>query len=193
MRICLPRIIRQISLWLSFTPLFYSNCWASGFLNEESPWSLIFKFLNVAIFLVIIYKLGAKKTAEFLRDRRQRAKSQIEGALQKEDEAAKMLREWKEKMADAEEEARKVVEASMAEGESLREKALKEAEEEAKRILEQAKVAADEEAKKTKELLVKELAALSALRAEILLKENLDSERQEKLIEECLRKMEGLS
>jgi F0F1-type ATP synthase membrane subunit b/b' len=59
--------------------------------------------------------------------------------------------------------------------------------------LEQAKVAANEEAKKTKELLVKELAALSALRAEILLKENLDSERQEKLIEECLRKMEGLS
>jgi F-type H+-transporting ATPase subunit b len=169
------------------------NGWASESVRGESPWSIVFKFLNVAIFVAILYKLGAKKIGEFFRVRRQRAQEAIEAASQKEEEAGRLLREWKEKVARAEEEASKIVEASIIEGKNLREKILKEAEEEARKIAEQAKVAANEEVKKTREKLGKELAALSSSKAEILLKENLDSDQQRRLVEEFVRRLEDIS
>jgi ATP synthase F0 subunit b len=168
------------------------TCVASESSGEESAWPLIFKFLNIAIFVAILYKLGAKKIGEFFRERRQRVRGAIEAAAKKEDEAGRLLEEWREKVAQAEEEAMRIVEASVVEGKSLKEKILKEAEEAAKRIVEQAKIAAEEEAKKTREMLGRELAALSAAKAEILLRENLGPEHQERFIEEFLRKLEDI-
>ncbi|MCX5886800.1 MAG: ATP synthase F0 subunit B, partial [Proteobacteria bacterium] len=153
----------------------------------------LFKFLNVAIFVAIIYKLGAKKIGEFFKNRRQRAREAIEGAAGKEGEAARQLKEWNERVAGAEEEAKKIVEASGAEGRNLKAKILREAEEEARAILEQARVAAAEEVKRTKAMLGKELAAISASKAEALLREKMTPEHHKKLIEELLRKMEDLS
>jgi F0F1-type ATP synthase membrane subunit b/b' len=160
-----------------------SVSWASEQATGESPWSLFFKFLNVAIFVAIIYKLGAKKIGEFFKNRRQRAREAIEGAAGKEGEAARQLKEWNERVAGAEEEVKKIVEASVAEGRNLKAKILREAEEEARAILEQA----------TRAMLGKELAAISAAKAEALLREKMAPEHHKKLIEEFLHKLEDLS
>jgi F-type H+-transporting ATPase subunit b len=168
-------------------------CSASESSKGESTWSIVFKFINVAIFVAIVYKLGAKKIGDFFKDRRQKAKDAIERALKKEEEASRLLGEWKDKIARAEEEARKIIDASVSEGKRLRDKILQEAGEEAQIIIEQAKVAAAEEMKKTRGILGKELAALSAAKAEALLKEKIDSERQKRLVDEFLRELEELS
>ena len=170
-----------------------SVSWASEQATGESPWSLLFKFLNVAIFVAIIYKLGAKKIGEFFKNRRQRAREAMEGAAGKEGEAARQLKEWNERVAGAEEEAKKIVEASVAEGRNLKAKILRGAEEEAKAILEQARVTAAEEVKRTRAMLGKELAAISASKAEALLREKMAPEHHKKLIEEFLHKLEDLS
>jgi F-type H+-transporting ATPase subunit b len=166
---------------------------ASEQATGESPWSLLFKFLNVAIFVAIIYRLGAKKIGEFFKNRRQQAREAIEGAVGKEGEAARQLKEWKERIAGTEEEAKKIVEASVTEGRNLKAKLLKEAEEEARAILEQARVAAAEEVKRIRAMLGKELAAISASKAEALLREKMTPEHHKRLVEEFLRKMEDLS
>ena len=170
-----------------------SVSWASEQTTGESPWSLLFKFLNVAIFVAIIYKLGAKKIGEFFKNRRQRAREAIEGATGKEGEAVRQLQEWNERIAAAEEGARKIVEAAVVEGSNLKAKILRGAEEEAKAILEQARVTAAEEVKRTRAMLGKELAAISASKAEALLREKMAPEHHKKLIEEFLHKLEDLS
>ena len=170
-----------------------SVSWAFEPVTGESPRSLLFKFLNVAIFVAIIYKLGAKKIGEFFKNRRQRAREAIEGAVRKEGEAARQLKEWNERIAGAEEEAKKIVEASVAEGRNLKAKILREAEEGAIAILEQARIAAAEEVKRTRETLGKELAAISTSKAEALLREKMTPEHHKKLVEEFLHKMEDLS
>jgi len=181
------------SVLIGFFLLVPPLCCASEPSSAESPWSLTFKFLNVAIFVAIIYKLGGKKIREFFKYRRQKVQDEIEGAAQKEEEAARLLREWQEKIMGAEEEAKKIIAASLAEGKRLREKILQEAEEEARAIIEQAKVAAAEEIKKTRGMLGKELAALSAAKAEALLKEKISPQDQKRLTEEFVRKVEELS
>ena len=170
-----------------------SVSWASEQATGESPWSLLFKFLNVAIFVAIIYKLGAKKIGEFFKNRRQRAREAIEGATGKEGEAVRQLQEWNERIAAAEEGARKIVEAAVVEGGNLKAKILRGAEEEARAILEQARVAVAEEVKRTRAMLGKELAAISASKAEALLREKMAPEHHKKLIEEFLHKLEDLS
>jgi len=190
---CLTRSCLCLYFATGLVLLLAPRCLASEHSTAESPWSLAFKFINVAIFVAIIYKLGAKKIGEFFKDRRQKAQGAIDGASQKEEEALRLLGEWREKIAGAEEEAGKIVEASVAEGRKLRERILLEAGEEARAIVEQSRVAAAEEMKNTRAMLGKELAALSAAKAEVLLREKMDAGHQKGLIEEFIRKMEELS
>ena len=173
--------------------VFYKPSWASAGPTEDSPWSLIFKFVNLAIFVAVIYKLGAKATKAHLRGRREKVRRAIEDAARQEEEARKVLEVWEKRTGEAEEEARRIIEAASLEGKDLREKVLREAEEEAKRILEQAQVRANEEIKKARQALGRELAAISCARAEELFRENLNEDLHKKLIEEGLRGMEDFS
>ena len=77
----------------------------------------------------------------------------------------------------------------MAEGEREKENIIKNAHEMAERIKTQADLAIQQEVKTAKEDLMKEIADLAATKAEDLIRENINDQDQERLVEEYLGKV----
>ncbi|MGB9553507.1 MAG: hypothetical protein ACPL7L_03935 [bacterium] len=159
----------------------------------ESTGSLLLKFINLAIFVAVIYKIGAKKIAEFFSNHRQKIIAIKEEAEKTETEALKAFESWEERIRKAEEDINQIIEAALLESKRLKEEILSEAQREAIVIVEQAETSIAEEIRNVKRMLGKELVLIATQKAEEQIKERINSKHQEMLVNEFLQKIEELS
>jgi F-type H+-transporting ATPase subunit b len=154
------------------------------------PWGDFFqRLLNFAIMAGILIWLLKKPVSNYFTSRRETIQKTLADLEQKKKEAEKHCAEYKAKLAALDEETEKIVTEYIEEGEAEKQKIIAEAQKQAEYIKQQAQLAINQEIRAAREALQEEIAELSAVAAEDILKKNIRTEDQERLIQDFTTKV----
>jgi F-type H+-transporting ATPase subunit b len=186
---------RVISPLIIFSIVFASCAFAAGAPEESGHASLvkeyIWKIINFAILVFILFKFGKKPLGDFLRKRTELIEKTLNEAKEAKEAALKALREAEERVKTKDSEVKEILDAAKKSGELERDRIIEETAKLKDKILEQAKTNIDYELKHAKEAIKAEAVELAMELAEKKLKEKLTKEEQEKLLDESLVKIGG--
>ena len=194
MRIKGQQLRRIIFLLIIFSIAFVSYVFAAG-AEEGGHGSLVkeyvWKIINFAILVIILFKFGKKPLGDFLRKRTELIEKTLNEAREAKEAAMKALREAEERVKTKDAEVKEILDAAKKSGELERERIIEETARLKEKILEQAKTNIEYELKHAKESIKAEAVELAMELAEKKLKEKLTKEEQEKLLDESLVKIGG--
>ncbi len=161
--------------------------------GARSPWlDIVFKFINFAGLIAILYYALRKAVPQALKDRRDEIARELTAALEAKEAAEAKLGDYEKKVAEFKTEAARLAEEFRSEGEAQKAAIIRDAEAAAQNIRKNAEAAGDREVRRITEELRSE-AVLGALRlAEETLKKQYGSEDQKKALELTIKKIEGL-
>lgn len=177
-------------LLVSAAAVFASGAGAEG-ASHGGGWGTIdnYKLLNFVVLFAVLFVLLKKPTGSFFSQRVVNLKKEIEDLEVKKQNAEKELQEFQIKMETLDTEVKTIVETYVEQGEKARERILEEAKASAEKLRFQAEKKIEQEFKLAKESLSKDLVERAVVEAEKLIKENINDQDQEKLIEEYIGKV----
>lgn len=149
----------------------------------------LFRVMNFAIMAAILFKLLKKPLGRYFASRREDIQKMLADLELKKQEAEQKCAEYKAKLAALDEETQKIVSEYVQEGEMERAKILEVAERQAAYIKEQAELSIQQEIKAAKDSLQKEVSELSVTAAEDILRKNMQSDDQERLVGDFMTKV----
>jgi len=150
-----------------------------------SFWTLI--VFGILVFVLGKYAWGPILTAVDAREKG--IQSALDEAASRNDEAAKLLAEHKEQLADARRQANELLAEGKAAGENVRQEIEEKARAEAQAIVERARAEIERERDAAIESLRKESVELALAAASRLMQENLDQDKDRQLVERYLGQM----
>ncbi|MEW5767882.1 MAG: F0F1 ATP synthase subunit B [bacterium] len=151
--------------------------------------TLVLQIINFLILTGILYKLLYKPVTQFLEKRSAYIRELIEGTEKDKQEAAKNLAEAKETLAEKREEALGMVEKARQTAAKEEKRIMAEANAKAKWICEEAKAQMDQEVERAKRELRAQVADLSILVAERIIRKSLTEKDHRKLVDEYTREV----
>jgi len=153
-------------------------------------WSdFLFRVMNFSIMVAILIKLLKKPLSKYFTSRREDIQKMLAELELKKQEAEQKSAEYRAKLAALEDETKQIVSEYVQEGEIERRKILEAAERQAEYIKEQAEISIQQEIKAARESLQKEVSELSVAAAEDMLRKNMQSEDQERLVRDFMTKV----
>jgi F-type H+-transporting ATPase subunit b len=158
-------------------------------LLSVEPGLMIWTILIFTILLIILKKYAWSPLLKSLRDREQGIKDSIEKAEYLKQEAEKMLSEHRKMIAKADEESRKIINESKSMAEKMRNDLMSKTNEDAARMISQAKSEIEREKIAALNTLKDEIANLAVQAAGKIIDENLDANKQKKLIDNFINKI----
>jgi F-type H+-transporting ATPase subunit b len=182
-----------ISLFVVVAVIFAcGTVWASGGGGESSfnkNKDLIFRVMNFALLVGVIFFLVRKPMAKGLEARRQGIKDQLADLENQQAEAQKQLAETKQKLSQLDAEVERIMAEYVQMGEAARVRILDEARASADKLQEQAKKNIENEFKNAKQQLKADMADQAVAMAEELIRKNIQDQDQERIIDEYLEKV----
>jgi len=165
---------------------FQGNVWASEAAGAHHlNWTdFAYRTLAFVILVAILTKLLKKPISGFLTSRREEIQRMLEELEVKTAEAKRKSAELQTRIANVEEETRKIVDELIADGEAERKKIIAAANRQADYIQQQARIAIQQEVQAARESLKDEVAELSVSAAEDVLRKKMQPEDQDRLIQE---------
>jgi F-type H+-transporting ATPase subunit b len=166
----------------------------------ESSTSLVLPKLNefiwgtvaFVLFLVVLWRAGVwKRLGTAMDDRRKRIQGDLENAEAARREAEALLREYREQLQQAREEARQIVEDAKRRADQTRQELIHRAERDADAVRDRAEQEIQAQLDRAKAELRRELGALSVRLAERVIGDNLDNERQLRLVDQYIEELSG--
>jgi F-type H+-transporting ATPase subunit b len=157
----------------------------------ESPWSLLFKFINFAVMLGILLKFAAKPFKDFLRNRQAAIKEKVDEAHRLLKEAESLKGTYQEKLAQLDREIETFRKWALEEAEKEKAKILAEAHAMAGRIREQAQLAYDQELEDAMATVRAEIARRTLVTAEQTIRQIFKEEDHNKMVDEFIEKLRG--
>ena len=148
-----------------------------------------YKVMNFAVLMIALFYIARKPVAEFFSSRVKAIKDELADLEQKKAAAEKNLAEYAEKMASLDQESEKILETYVKQGEVAKQRILAEAEAQAAKLEESAKRNIEQEFKAAKLKLQQEIAGKALEQAETLVKELINSDDQDRLVDEYLDKV----
>jgi F-type H+-transporting ATPase subunit b len=158
----------------------------SGGPLDVNPGVILWTVVTFIFLLLILKKIAWKPILNSLNEREVFIKESLEKAEVANKEAEKLIADNKVNLLKAEEEAQKIIEQSREFAEKLKNQILEESKSSAKKMVEDA---ANEIERKNTEAFVKlknQVADIAIQSAEKILRENLDKEKQTKLVKKYL-------
>ena len=156
---------------------------------EGDPWPYIFNLLMFLILFAVLAKFVWPRILEGLQAREEKQKQDLSQAELAAAEAKKALEENKQQLAEARQQAQKIVDDSRVEAEKLAARLRKQAEDDA----EQMKSRARQEIQSAQEEALSEIysqaAALSTQIAGKILRREITADDQQQLVDESLREL----
>lgn len=157
----------------------------------EGSGVLLWKAVNMAVLLGIIYYFGGKYIKKFLEDRRQTVACMVEEAQRAKEESVRALQEANSKLEEANYRLQEGIRIAQETARQERESALRQANEMAERIKKQAEESIAVEIRKA-EVKLKKYAAQKALEiSSKLIKENVNPQTTKALVEKSLKRLEA--
>ncbi|MFV9644459.1 MAG: F0F1 ATP synthase subunit B, partial [Desulfobacterales bacterium] len=164
---------------------------SSGGEHEAKGWVATdtYKVMNFTVLVVALFFLLRKPVAQALSSRIKGIQDQLDELEVKKKEAEKKLAEYNERLTLLDKEAEKIVAEYIKQGNEAKARILEEAESEATKLEEQARRNIDSEFKQAKSKLQEEIFEKAIIKAEEMIKSEINSEDQDKLINEYLEKV----
>lgn len=150
-------------------------------------WQRVLNFVILMSVLIFVFKkLNVKG---FLAKRTESIANTLNELEAKKKEAEKTYEEYKQKLNQLDKETDRILQEYIEQGEREKARIIANAEKAAVEIREQTDIAIEQEIKSAKEGLQQEIAELSVTAAEVLLKEKIGEEDQQKLVDEFMTKV----
>ena len=150
---------------------------------------IIWTIITFLVVLLVLKKFAWPQLLASLDEREKRISDALAAAEQARQEAEEVLREHRQKIAAAEEEARKIVAEARAAGANVRQTIVSQAREEAERMLDQARTSIESEKRTAIAELRRETANLAVQAAGVLIDANLDDEKNRGLVDDLIAKI----
>ena len=150
---------------------------------------IIWTIITFLVVLLVLKKFAWPQLLASLDEREKRISDALAAAEQARQEAAEVLQEYRQKIAAAEEEARKIVAEARAAGANVRQTIVSQAREEAERMLDQARTSIESEKRAAIAELRRETANLAVQAAGVLIDANLDDEKNRGLVDDLIAKI----
>jgi F-type H+-transporting ATPase subunit b len=158
--------------------------------GESGVADLIWRVVNLALLLAVLFFLARKPVQAFFRDRRERIQGELQSAAQLRKEAEERYAKWQRQLVDLDDELERVRTTARERAEAERERILADARAAAERIRSDAHVAVEQELRRAREQLREEASALSIQLASELLREQVTNTDRDRLLEEFITKIE---
>ncbi len=158
-----------------------------------SPNLLITQIVNFIILLVLLRVLLYKPMLNMLNSRKQKIQESLEYAEQVKRDAANQQKEFERKLEDQRREMQASAQAASQVGEKEREAILAQAREEARKLVEQAKGQIEYERRQMMADLHDEVVRLSLLAAQKVIGQSLDDQTHRKLVSDFIAQADKLS
>jgi F-type H+-transporting ATPase subunit b len=150
---------------------------------------LIWGAISFFLLLFVVVKLLWPTIEETYRNRAENIEGKLEKAEKEREEASRLLDEYRERLAAAEEETQRIIEEARAAAERLRREIRGKAEDEASRELERARQAIRSERDQAMRDLRREVGTLAVDLAARVVDNSLDRERQLRLIDQYIQEL----
>lgn len=144
--------------------------------------TVVANWINFGILVAVLSWLLFRPAKEFIQEKREKIKSRIDNAQEKEETARQLKQEREEKLREAKERRSEIIERAERRAEEIIEEGREEAEEEAERIVEQAKKEAEQEKREAFEELEEEYVDMALAGAEKVLEREINREDHEKFL-----------
>ncbi|MXW81401.1 MAG: F0F1 ATP synthase subunit B [Gemmatimonadetes bacterium] len=150
---------------------------------------IIWTIITFLVVLFVLKKFAWPHLLAALDEREQRISDAISAAEQSRQEAEEVLREHRQKLAAADEEARQIVAEAREAGANVRQTIVSQAREEAERMLDQARTSIESEKRAAIAELRRETANLAVQAAGALIDANLDDEKNRGLVDDFIARI----
>ena len=172
--------------FLSSIMLLYSGE-GGGSLLDVNPGLIFWTVVTFVLLLLILKKMAWKPILSSLDERENFIKESVERAETAKKEAEELLEENKRNLAKAEEEAQKVIAQGREYAENLKAQILEESNLESKKLIADASIEIERKNLEAFNSLKGEIASIAIGAAEKILRDNLDKEKQEKIVNDFIK------
>ena len=173
---------------LALSVLMPVSALASG--GESVVEDLIWRVVNLALLLAVLFVFARKPIQAFFQDRRDRIQGELQSAAQLHKEAEQRYAKWQRQLVDLDAELERVRATARERAEAERERILADARAAAERIRSDAHVAVEQELRRAREQLRQEASALSIQLASELLQAQVTDTDRDRLLDEFTAKIE---
>ena len=151
---------------------------------------LIWGTVAFVLFLVVLWRAGVRrKLGEAMDERTRRIRSDLENAEAARLEAERLLEQYREQLREAREEARQIVEDAKRRADQTRQELLHRAERDAEMVRTRAEQEIQAQLDRAKAELRREMGVLSVRLAERVIGDNLDGDRQLRLVDQYIEEL----
>jgi len=157
--------------------------------HKAQLWDFMWRLLNFAVLVFILYKLAWKSLVNFFRNRREDIRTSLAETEERKVEAEEKFKEYEAKLTKATDDIQNISEMIKAQGHAEKQKLIADAEKTAEKMKEDARARMDQELKKAGSQLRAEAVELSVKVAEDILKRNVSREDHEKMVKEYMDRM----
>jgi F-type H+-transporting ATPase subunit b len=173
--------------------LAFGSVWASSEAGHDDQGGkgkdLLLRSMNFVVLAGVLIFLLRKPIAQGLKSRRRGIKDELDDLEAQKQGAERELAGYRQKLSLLDQEVEKIVAGYIREGEAAKAKIIEEARVAAEKLQEQAKKNIEHEFEKAKQQLKAEMAGQAVAMAEGLIKEHINDEDQERIIDEYLTKV----
>jgi F-type H+-transporting ATPase subunit b len=155
-------------------------------LLEVNPGLIFWVILTFIVLLWVLKKVAWKPILSALDQREAAIKESLEKAEKAKEEAQKVLDENQANIAQAEEESKKIIDQSRAYAEKLKDQMIRESKEQARKIIDEAAAEIDRKKDEAFNELKNQVAEIAINAAEKILRENLDKESNNKIVDKYI-------
>jgi F-type H+-transporting ATPase subunit b len=151
---------------------------------------LIWGTIAFLLFLLLLWRVGVwRRIGEAMDERTRRIRSDLENAEAARKEAERLLEQYREQLREAREEARQIVEDAKRRADATRQELLQKAQQDAEGVRNRAEQEIQAQLERAKAELRRELGVLSVQLAERVIGDNLDSDRQLRLVDQYIEEL----
>lgn len=157
-------------------------------LNQEFWVTALFTVINIIVLYIILKKLLFKPVSKHMDDRSKKIQEALDLAEEAKRKVDDMKKEYDAKLRIAKDEGDKIVEDYKRRADKEYEKALETAKREAEQMIQKTRLELEVEKKQLISEVKKEMSELVLAASQKVLKENLDTDANRKLISEFIEK-----
>ncbi|MDH4120945.1 MAG: ATP synthase F0 subunit B [Deltaproteobacteria bacterium] len=166
--------------------------WAEEAAGHHNPWMpLVFQAVNLAVLLAILFYFLRAPIQSFLADAARRLKEGLDETRREEAETKALLETERRNVSNLDAEMKKMKSDVEVEAQKERDRLTAETQEMAERLKAQVRSQLDMERNKAMESLRHELADETIRLSEKLIKDQMDQQKQKKLLDDHLKRQEG--
>ena len=160
---------------------------------EINPGILLAQVVTFLLALGLLWKVAWGPMTRLLRERREKIQRDMDGAAEAKRQMEELKVSYEKELLAIGTKAQDLLAQARAEGEKVREEIVRRAKEEAAGTLEKARLELQEESRKALRELRSDVAQLSVMAAEKILRRSIDKRAQDEFLKEALKDLEKFS